>query len=42
MASNSYKNRFLTITGHGQKREIVEATNVLLKIEREWWLSTFT
>lgn len=32
-----YKNRFLTITGHGQKREIVEATNVLLKIEREWW-----
>ena len=32
-----YKGRFLTITGHGQKRDIVEATNALLKIEKEWW-----
>ena len=32
-----YKGRFLTITGHGQKRNIVEATDALLKIEKEWW-----
>ena len=32
-----YKDRFLTVTGNGPKRDIVEATDVLSKIEKEWW-----
>ena len=32
-----YKDRFLTVTGNGPKRDVVIATDALLKIEREWW-----
>ena len=32
-----YKNRFLTVTGHGKKRAIIEATDALQALEKQWW-----
>tara|TARA_X000000950_G_scaffold282631_1_gene381853 strand:- start:799 stop:1710 length:912 start_codon:yes stop_codon:yes gene_type:complete len=32
-----YEKRFLTVTGRGRSREIVDASNVLNSLENQWW-----
>lgn len=33
-----HKGRFLTVTGHGQARNVVIAADILKSLERKWWL----
>ena len=30
-------NRFLTVTGNGKKRSVIEATQALMSIDKDWW-----